>query len=340
MARPKKEDTETTTGTALELTLAAIDKKFGRGMVFRSTDQSIEGVKWVSSGSTALNKALGGGYPRGRIIEIYGAPSSGKSTLALHAVAEFQKLGLTCAYLDSEHAIDLTYARNLKVDVDNLLLSQPMCGEDALDLLDMLIRSNTVGLVVVDSVAALTPRAELEGEMSDSSMGKHALMMSKCMRKINGITATSETTVIFINQTRMKFVMFGSPIETSGGMALKFYSSQRLEVSRKGIIGEGEKTGIESKVKVVKNKIAPPFREAEFIIKFGEGIDWVKDLIDAALDTKKLVKQGASFLLVREDGTEEKVGYGHDAFMSEVKENVPKNENPIGIADRLKALLG
>jgi len=330
MARPKKEvDPEDVGKSPLDLVLSAIDKQFGKGMVFRSTDQSLEGTKWIPSGCMTLDRALGGGYPRGRIIEVYGNESGGKTTLSLHAIAEAQKLGLTCAFVDAEHALDVGYARKLGVDVDKLLISQPMNGEDALDLVELLSRSGEIGLIVIDSVAALTPRAELEGEMGDSSVGRQALLMSKAMRKLCGVAATTETTLFFINQLRMKITMFGNPETTAGGQSLKYYASQRLDIRRQKAVGEDgkEKTGVGAKVKVVKNKVAPPFREAEFIINFGEGIDWAEDLYQLSIASGLVVRQAASFLL-----GEEKIGYGMDSFKDDIR-------NKPGLATRLRGLL-
>jgi recombination protein RecA len=251
------------------------------------------------------------------------------TTLALHAVAEAQKIGLTCAFVDAEHALDLGYARKIGVNVDKLLISQPASGEDALDLVELLTRSGEIGLIIIDSVAALTPRAELEGEMGDSSVGRQALMMSKAMRKLCGPANTTETTLFFINQLRMKITMFGNPETTAGGQALKFYASQRLDIRRQKAIGEDgkEKTGVGAKVKVVKNKVAPPFCEVEFIINFSEGIDWAEDLYQLCIASGLVVKQGASFLL-----GEEKIGYGMDSFKNEIR-------NKSELATRLKSLL-
>ncbi len=293
----------------LDLVLSAIDKKFGKGSIIRLDGDSIPDMQWVSSGCPGLDRALGGGYPRGRLIEIFGPESSGKTTLALHAVAEFQKQGLTAAFIDVEHAFDFVYAKSLNVNISKLLISQPDCGEDALEIVDMLTRSGEVGLIVVDSVAALVPKTELEGEMGDNSMGTQARLMSKAMRKLGGIASQSDTTILFTNQIRMKIgVMFGNPETVSGGNALKFYASQRLDIRRTEVLkgtGEEDKIGIRSRVKVVKNKVAPPFREAEFNIIFGEGIDWARDLLDYATEKNVIDKSGAWYSF-----GEERLGQG------------------------------
>src|SRR5450631_1972326 len=269
---------------ALNNALAQIERQFGKGSIMKLGDfQDKMAFDVVPSGSIALDLALGvGGFPRGRIIEIYGPESSGKTTLALHAIAEAQKRGGTCAFVDAEHSLDPIYARKLGVDVDNLLISQPDAGEQALEICDTLVRSEAVDVVVIDSVAALVPRAELEGEMGDSHMGLHARLMSQALRKLTGSVSRSNTMLVFLNQIRMKIgVMFGNPETTTGGNALKFYASIRLEIRRTGQIKErDEVVGNQTRVKVVKNKMAPPFRQVEFDIMYGEGVSRTGELID------------------------------------------------------------
>jgi recombination protein RecA len=284
---------------ALDAAMAQIERAFGKGSIMRmgarAGDDQIEAIP---SGSLGLDLALGiGGLPRGRIVEIYGPESSGKTTLALHAIAEAQKRGGTCAFVDAEHALDPTYARKLGVDVDNLLISQPDAGEQALEIADTLVRSGAVDVLVVDSVAALVPRAELEGEMGDSHMGLHARLMSQALRKITGSVSRSKCMLIFLNQIRMKIgVMFGNPETTTGGNALKFYASVRLEIRRIGQIKErDEVVGNQTRVKVVKNKLAPPFRQVEFDIMYGEGISKVGELLDLGVKVGVVEKSGAWF---------------------------------------------
>ena len=296
---------------AIELAVATIEKQFGKGSIMRLGDEiPAPEVRVVPTGSLGLDIALGvGGLPRGRVVEIYGPESSGKTTLALHVVAQAQKLGGICAFVDAEHALDVSYARRLGVRTDDLLVSQPDCGEQALDITEMLVRSGAVDVVVVDSVAALTPRAELEGEMGDSHMGLQARLMSQALRKLTGTISKSHTLVIFINQIRMKIgVMFGNPETTTGGNALKFYASVRLDIRRVGALKDGEKVvGNRTRVKVVKNKMAPPFREVEFDILYGEGISREGDLIDLAAECGVVEKSGAWF------GFEgERIGQGRD----------------------------
>jgi recombination protein RecA len=284
---------------ALDAALAQIERAFGKGSIMRmGARPGDEQIEVIPSGSLGLDLALGiGGLPRGRILEIYGPESSGKTTLALHAIAEAQKRGGTCAFVDAEHALDPTYARKLGVDVDNLLISQPDAGEQALEICDTLVRSGAVDVVVVDSVAALVPRAELEGEMGDSHMGLHARLMSQALRKLTGNVSHSNTMLVFLNQIRMKIgVMFGNPETTTGGQALKFYASLRMEIRRIGQIKDREQVvGNQTRVKVVKNKLAPPFRQVEFDIMYGEGISKVGELVDLGVKANVVEKSGAWF---------------------------------------------
>ncbi|WP_211187318.1 recombinase RecA [Neoroseomonas marina] len=287
-------------GKALDAALSQIERAFGKGSIMRlGAKQSQQGdIEVVSTGSLGLDLALGiGGLPKGRIVEIYGPESSGKTTLALHVIAEAQKRGGTCAFVDAEHALDPGYAKKLGVDVDNLLISQPDAGEQALEIADTLVRSGAIDVLVVDSVAALVPRAELEGEMGDSHVGLHARLMSQALRKLTGSVAKSNTLMIFLNQIRLKIgVMFGNPETTTGGNALKFYASVRMEIRRIGAIKErDEVTGNHTRVKVVKNKMAPPFREVEFDIMYGEGISKVGELIDLGVKANVVEKSGAWF---------------------------------------------
>lgn len=281
---------------ALSAALSQIEKQFGKNTVMRLGDNTVQAIEAVSTGSLSLDIALGiGGLPKGRIIEIYGPESSGKTTMTLQVIAECQKAGGTAAFIDAEHALDPQYARKLGVDIDNLLVSQPDHGEQALEIADMLVRSGAVDLIVVDSVAALTPKAEIEGEMGDSHMGLQARLMSQALRKITGNAKRSNCMVIFINQIRMKIgVMFGSPETTTGGNALKFYASVRLDIRRIGAVKEGDEiTGSETRVKVVKNKMAPPFREALFQIMYGKGTNRLGELVDLAANQDIVQKSGA-----------------------------------------------
>ncbi|RDV40048.1 recombinase RecA [Bradymonadaceae bacterium TMQ3] len=283
---------------ALDLTVKAIEKQFGKGSIMRlGTDDSLVRVENpIPTGSISLDIALGvGGYPRGRVVEIYGPESSGKTTLTLHALAAAQRAGGVAAFIDAEHALDVKYAQALGVNIEELLVSQPDTGEQALEIVDMLVRSNAIDLLVVDSVAALTPRAEIEGEMGDSHMGLQARLMSQALRKLTGTIAKSRTCVIFINQIRMKIgVMFGNPETTTGGNALKFYSSVRMDIRRIGAIKDGtDLTGNRTRVKVVKNKVAPPFKEAEFDIMYGQGISRQGDLVDLGSEIGVIDKAGS-----------------------------------------------
>ncbi|MGI3777997.1 MAG: recombinase RecA [Janthinobacterium lividum] len=284
---------------ALEAALGQIERAFGKGSIMRmGAKAGDEQIEVISSGSLGLDLALGiGGFPRGRVVEIYGPESSGKTTLALHAIAEAQKRGGTCAFIDAEHALDPIYARKLGVDVDNLLLSQPDGGEQALEICDTLVRSGAIDIVVIDSVAALVPRAELEGEMGDTHVGLHARLMSQALRKLTGSVSKSKTMLIFLNQIRLKIgVMFGNPETTTGGNALKFYASIRMEIRRIGQIKDrDEVVGNQTRVKVVKNKLAPPFRQVEFDIMYGEGISKIGELIDLGVKANVVEKSGAWF---------------------------------------------
>lgn len=331
---------------ALEMALAQIEKAYGKNTIMRLGDESArQNVDVVSTGSLGIDIALGiGGLPKGRIVEIYGPESSGKTTLTLQAIAQCQKNGGTCAFIDAEHALDPVYARKLGVDVDNLFVTQPDNGEQALEITDMLVRSGAVDMIVVDSVAALTPKAEIEGEMGDSHMGLQARLMSQALRKITGNAKRSNCMVIFINQLRMKIgVMFGSPETTTGGNALKFYASVRIDIRRTGAVKEGENIiGNETKVKIIKNKLAPPFRETKFDILYGQGSNFLGEVLDIATDLDLVKKSGAWYSY-----NNEKIGQGRNksiAFLEEnpdiakeiemrVREIKLANPNPAGSSD-------
>ena len=309
---------------ALELTLGKLEKTYGKGVVMKLGDKVVEDVASIPTGSINLDLALGiGGYPRGRVIEIYGPESSGKTTLTIHAIAEVQKQGGVAAFIDAEHAFDASYAAALGVDVDNLYISQPDNGEQALEIADHLISSGAVDLVVVDSVAALTPKSEIEGEMGDSKMGLHARLMSQALRKLTATISKTQCTVIFINQLRMKIgVMFGNPETTTGGNALKFYASVRLDIRRIGAIKNGEDIiGNRTRVKVVKNKVAPPFRKVEFDIMFGAGISRSGEVLDKAVDLDIVKKAGSWFSY-----GDTKLGQGRDAVKQMIADNPELSE--------------
>ena len=320
---------------AVETAMVQIEKQFGKGSIMRLGSSPIVDVPVIPTGSLALDKALGiGGIPRGRVMEIYGPESSGKTTLALHAVAEAQKQGGIVAFVDAEHALDISYAKRLGVNCDELLVAQPDTGEQALEIVDMLVRSGAIDIIVIDSVAALVPRAEIEGEMGDSHMGLQARLMSQALRKLAGSISKTMTSVIFINQIRMKIgVVFGNPETTTGGNALKFYSSVRLDIRRTGAIKEGQEiVGNRTRVRVVKNKMAPPFTEAEFDIMYGEGISQIGDLLDVGVDAGVIDKSGSWYSF---EG--ERIGQGRQNVVRFLKENADIHDTAL---TRVREALG
>lgn len=304
----------------LRAAMDKLEKDYGKGTIMRMSDRPVEDVAVIPSGSVALDVALGiGGYPKGRIIEIYGPESSGKTTLAIHAIAEAQKLGGIAAFIDAEHAFDSVYAQNLGVDIENLLISQPDNGEQALEITDHLIRSGAIDIVVIDSVAALTPKAEIEGDMGDSKMGLHARLMSQALRKLTSTISKTKTTCVFINQLRDKIgITFGNPETTTGGNALKFYASIRIDVRKSTAIKDGEEqTGNRTKVKVVKNKMAPPFRRAEFDIVYGKGISKVGEVVDIGVE-REIIKKSGSFYSYNE----KRIAQGREAAKEALLNNL------------------
>jgi recombination protein RecA len=317
--QPKQTEQNPEKQRALAAAIAAIEKNFGKGSIMKLDASNIEPIEVISTGSLTVDKALGvGGIPKGRMIEIYGPESSGKTTMALQVVANCQKNGGTCAFIDAEHALDIGYAEKLGISVQNLLISQPDTGEQALEIVDQLVNSGAVDLIVIDSVAALVPKAEIEGEMGDSHMGLHARLMSQALRKLTGAVKKTNCTVIFINQIRMKIgVMFGSPETTTGGNALKFYASVRMDIRRIGSIKKGDEIiGNETRVKIVKNKVAPPFKEAEFEILFGQGVSTEGEIIDLGVKANIIDKSGAWYAY---NGS--KIGQGKDNTREYLKQN-------------------
>ncbi len=320
---------------ALEITLGKIEKDFGKGTIMKLGDHAIENIQVISTGSIGLDAALGiGGFPRGRVIEIYGPEASGKTTLAIHAIAEAQKNGGIAAIIDAEHTFDRNYAEKLGVDVENLLISQPDNGEQALEITDNLIRSGALDIVVIDSVAALTPKAEIEGEMGDSKMGLQARLMSQALRKLTANISKTNTSCVFINQLRDKIgVMFGNPETTTGGNALKFYASVRVDIRKTSQLKEGEEiVGSRTRVKIVKNKLAPPFRKADFDILYGEGISQLGEIVDLGVDFEIIKKSGSWFSY-----GDTKLGQGRDAVKQIIKDNPELYDELKGkVADALK----
>ncbi len=316
MARKKKAAPQD-----IELVLASLQKEFGAGAIFQLGGTTLPDIEKTSSGSLLLDRALGGGYPVGRIVEIYGPESSGKTTLMLHAIKAVQDLGRLAAFVDAEHALDIIYAERLGVDVKKLIISQPSCGEEALQMVDHLARTGQVGMIVVDSVASLIPKAELEGEIGDNHVGRQSRLMSQALRTLAGVANTTKTTIAFTNQIRMKIgVMFGNPETTSGGNALKFYASQRLDIRRRAAnksTTSGDVESITSRVKVVKNKVAPPFREAEITINFGTGIDILNEVVDLALDSDLVQKSGAWYTF------QDQRYHGLASLAAYFRENIP-----------------
>ncbi|MBW2369500.1 MAG: recombinase RecA [Deltaproteobacteria bacterium] len=320
---------------AVETAIGQIERQFGKGAIMKLGSRPVADVPVISTGSLALDKALGvGGLPRGRVTEIFGPESSGKTTLALHAVAEAQNQGGIAAFIDAEHALDTTYAKKLGLNCEELLVSQPDTGEQALEIADMLVRSGAIDIIVIDSVAALVPRAEIEGEMGDSHMGLQARLMSQALRKLTGTIGKTQTTLIFINQIRMKIgVVFGNPETTTGGNALKFYASVRLDIRRTGAIKDGQEIiGNRTRVRVVKNKMAPPFRDAEFDIMYGEGISKTGDLLDMGVDLEIIDKSGAWYSY-----SGERIGQGRENVKKFLKDNSDLFE---GISQKVKEAMG
>ena len=330
MAEKKNEKVNTEKQKAIRATMDKIEKTYGKGSIMKMGEEKVEEVSVIPTGSIGLNAALGvGGYPRGRVIEIYGPESSGKTTLAIHAIAEAQKAGGVAAFIDAEHAFDRFYAEKLGVDTDNLLISQPSSGEEALEIAEQLIRSSAVDIVVIDSVAALTPKKEIEGDMGDSNVGLQARLMSQALRKLTSTIGKTNTTCVFINQLREKIgVMFGNPETTTGGNALKFYASVRLDIRRIGQLKDGDEVhGSQTRVKVVKNKVAPPFRKAEFDIMYGEGISREGEIVDLGAELNVIKKSGSWYSY-----NDSKLAQGRDATKAVIKDN-PE------LADELEKLI-